>query len=139
MSRELQGRMTDLDRQFRGSIASLVEIYPRYKLSPNMQTYSTRYTRDMGQLNAVSAGFHSLQNSARQKITALNASIQQLDRQIEDLTEENVVLGDRSQALVGAKESSVGQAAGYRSVYRQHIFSAAAMVACGGIMVAKMF
>lgn len=139
MSRELHDSMTQLDRRFNGSIASLVEIYPQYKLNPGTQTYNTRYSQDNGELTSVSADFHSLQEKARRKITTLNSAIQRLDRQIEDLMEENGRLGGRSRKLVGAKQSSIGQASAYRSVYRHHIFSAAALVTVGGIMVAKMF
>jgi hypothetical protein len=139
MSRELHDKMARLDRQFNGSIASLVEIYPQYKLTPGFQTYSTRYSQDDGTLTSVSADFHSLQQNARKRITTLNTTIQSLDRQIEDLVEENGRLGGRSRKLVGAKQSSIGQATTYRSVYRHHIFSAAALVAAGGIMVARMF
>ena len=139
MSRELTTKMEALDREFNGSIESLVSIYPMYKLNPESRTYSSSYADSNGRLSSVSAGFHSLQAQARNKITTLNSSIQSLDRRIRDLTEENSRLKERSYELVGAKQSSTGQAAAYQSLYRQHIFSAAALVGTGAVMVAKMF
>ena len=139
MSRELKTRMDALDREFDGSIESLVQVYPMYKLNPDFETYASSYADSNGRLSSVSAGFHQVQSQARNKITTLNTSIQSLDRKIKDLTEENGRLGARSKELVGAKQSSVGQAASYQSVYRQHIFSAAAMVGAVAVMVAKMF
>ena len=137
-SRALTSRMNELDQMFDNSLESLVAVYPRYKTNPSFSSYAKPYETSKRSLESVSSEFHTIQGGVRDRIAVLNRSISGMDREIDDLTEENSTLAKRNRTLVGAKNASVGQVESYVSVYRHHVFSIAALVGTGAILVAKM-
>ena len=135
----MRSKVQTLNKEFSGHLESLNRVYPMYKLNPDSSVYKKSFLTAQANIEKANGGLHSIQMQARDKIATLNRSIKMMDNQIDDLTNTNKKLNKRNITLTDARESAVAQAQNYTSIYRFHIFSAAALFGAGAAMVAKMF
>ena len=132
---EREDKMQALKKQFSAALDDLVAIYPRYKINPGFSSYATSYADAKGRLDDVESALTSLRHQAQDSTSEAASHIEEVDRRIIKLTEENKRLRARNGVLVGAKNASIGQAESYRDDYRNNVFTLLALMAASTVVV----